>query len=79
MMVSMDTVKSGLLNLIKFKADTDSLAAFSSLSCAAASLACVINPKLIFDGAVYIYTPIAVMLMFFNAMGKKTYSPKSRA
>lgn len=47
MMVSMDTVKSGLLNLIKFKADTDSLAAFSSLSCAAASLACVINPKLI--------------------------------
>lgn len=71
MMVSMDTVKSGLLNLIKFKADTDSLAAFSSLSCAAASLACVINPKLIFDGAVYIYTPIAVMLMFFNAMGKR--------
>lgn len=51
MMVSMDTVKSGLLNLIKFKADTDSLAAFSSLSCAAASLAAVINPKLIFDGA----------------------------
>lgn len=71
MMVSADTIKNGLLNLLKFKADADSLAAFSSLSCAVASLACVINPKLIFDGAIYIYTPVAVMLMFFNALGKR--------
>lgn len=71
MMVSLDTVKSGLAKLLKFKADTDTLAAFAAAASAAASIACIISPAQIATGKIHIYTPIAVMSMLINAFGKR--------
>lgn len=71
MMVSLDTVKSGLAKLVKFKADTDSLAAFAAAASAAASIACIVSPAQIATGKIHIYTPIAVMSMLINALGKR--------
>lgn len=71
MVVSIDTVKSGLLKLVKFKADTDSLAAFGALSSVLATAACIINPSQVIAGKIYIYTPVAIMVMLINALGKK--------
>ncbi len=71
MAVSLDTIKSGLLKLLSFKADTDSLAAFGTFMSAVASGVCAITPALVESGKVHIYTPIAVMSMFINALGKR--------
>ncbi|MCM1228003.1 MAG: hypothetical protein NC320_11390 [Clostridium sp.] len=71
MMISIDTVKSGIIKLFKFKADTDSLAAFASFAAAAAAIACIINPGQLSAGNIHIYTPIAILSMVFNSIGKR--------
>lgn len=71
MIISIDTVKSGIIKLLKFKADTDSLAAFGSVASAAAAIACMINPEQLSSGNIHIYTPIAILSMLFNALGKR--------
>lgn len=71
MIVSADTVKSGLSKLIKFKADTDSLAAFAALASAAASFSCLFSPVQVNAGKINLYTPIALMAMLLNALGKR--------
>lgn len=71
MLISLDTVKSGLLNLLKFHADTDSLAVFSSLASAAAAASCMAAPKLLEANEIYLYTSVSLLVMIFNAVGKK--------
>lgn len=71
MLISVDTVKSGLSKLIKFKADTDSLAAFGAVASVAASIACIVSPAQIATGKIHIYAPIAILSMLINAFGKR--------
>lgn len=71
MIVSLDTVKSGLAKLVKFRADTDSLAAFGGLASAAASIACIVSPAQVATGKIHIYAPIAILSMLINAFGKR--------
>lgn len=71
MIVSLDTVKSGLAKLVKFRADTDSLAAFGAAASAAASIACIVSPAQVATGKIHIYAPIAILSMLINAFGKR--------
>ncbi len=71
MAISLDTVKSGLIKLVKFKADTDSLASFSAFSCAVASISCMLSPSQLESEKIYLYTPVAIMILLFNTLGKQ--------
>ncbi len=71
LLISIDTVKSGLLNLLKFHADTDSLAVFSSIATAASAASCMIVPKLLESNKIYLYTSVSILVMIFNTVGKK--------
>lgn len=71
MIVSADTVKSGFSKLIRFKSDTDTLAAAGTAAAAAASIACMINPSLLAMGKIHIYASVAIMSMLINSLGKR--------
>lgn len=70
--VSFSTFKNGIASLFKFRADSDSLSALAVLSSAAAATSAVLlSPDMVKNGGIYIYVPVAIVGMLFNAIGKK--------
>lgn len=71
MIFSIDTVKNGLFSLLKFTADTDSIAAFSIVASVAAAAVCMTSPEQVKSEKIHIYVPIAVLTLLINSLGKK--------
>ena len=70
--VSFSTFRNGLACLLRFRADSDSLSALSVLSSAAATTAAaLLGTDMVESGGIYIYAPVTVLGLFFNAVGKK--------
>lgn len=70
--MSFSTIKNGIVSLFGFRADSDSLSALAVLSSAAATvMAAVSGTDMVKSGGIYIYVPVAILGMLFNAIGKK--------
>lgn len=69
--VSFGTIKNGLISLIKFRADNDSLTALTCLASAASAIPVIINPQMLQKEKLFIYTPIAILSLLINAFGKR--------
>ncbi len=70
--MSFSTFKNGIASLFRFRADSDSLSVLAVLSSAAATAsAALFSPDMVKSGGIYIYVPVAILGMLFNAIGKK--------
>ncbi|MGN0613896.1 MAG: hypothetical protein ACI4JB_08360 [Porcipelethomonas sp.] len=70
--VSFSTFRNGLVSLIKFRADSDGLSALAVLAAGAATVTAVLfNPEMVGSGGIYIYVPVTILGILFNAIGKK--------
>ncbi|MBP1559104.1 MAG: hypothetical protein J6B40_06000 [Oscillospiraceae bacterium] len=69
-LVNSNTVGGGLISLFTLKADNDSFAALSTLATLIQSVALVVAPGLFTGTKLHFYTPVAVLILFFNLLGK---------
>lgn len=67
---SFPVIVTGLKMLFTFKADTDSLAALSVLSCIISSIFLLTDTGLVTMATVRIYFPVSIMVLLFNSIGK---------
>ena len=70
MISSLPVMTNGLKKLFTFRADTDSMAAMTSVTCVLAMIPAFISPKLLGTENIHIYMPVAILSLFFNALGK---------
>lgn len=69
--ISFSTFWNGIKSLFKFRADSDSLSALAVFSAGiAAAAAAIFSPEMVKNGKIYIYVPIAILSLLFNAIGK---------
>ena len=71
MISSLPVMSNGLKKLFTFKADCDSMSALTSVTCILAMLPAFISPRLFHSENIHIYMPVAILSLFFNAMGKQ--------
>ena len=65
-----NTVGGGLASLFTLKADNDSFAATASLASLIQAVALVAAPDRFVGAGLHFYTPVAVLILLFNAIGK---------
>lgn len=61
---------NGLSSLVKLHGNSDSAAAFAVLAAAAHSVFAFITPEAYITGALSLYTPLVVLALFLNSIGK---------
>ena len=71
MIVSFGTIKNGLISLIKFRADSDSLTALTCIASAVSAVPAILDPQMLHNEKFFIYTPVAVLSLLINAFGKR--------
>lgn len=69
--VSFGTIKNGLISLIKFRADNDSLAALTCIASAVSAVPVIMDPQMLQKEKIFIYTPVAILSLLINAFGKR--------
>ncbi len=71
-LISFGTFRNGIISLIAFRADSDSLTALSVLATGAATgTAAVMSPEAVQNGNIYVYIPVSIFALLINAIGKK--------
>lgn len=70
LLCSLETVRSGIVKLFKFKADCDSISSLAIISSVISGVFVLINPSLLKSGAVHVYISIAIASLLFNTVGK---------
>ncbi len=71
-LISFNTVKNGIISLLTFRADSDSLSMLTFITTTIATVAAgLFTSEAIQNGDIYIYTPITVFGFWINALGKK--------
>lgn len=70
MFASFPVMQNGLKKLFTLKADCDSMAAMTSVTCILAMIPAFISPQLLSTENIHIYMPVAILSLFFNALGK---------
>ena len=69
-LINGNTVGGGLISLFTLKADNDSFAALSTIASLIQAVALVVAPDLFTGANLHFYTPVAVLILFFNLLGK---------
>ena len=69
--IAITTFKNGLVSLIKFRPDSDSIASLAMTASIAASAAAIASPGLIQKGSAFIYAPVGILGLLVNSIGKK--------
>lgn len=69
-MYSLPVITKGFKNLIKFKADSDSMTAVTAAACFISLLTAFLKPDLAKTEFIHIYMPVGILALLFNAMGK---------
>ena len=64
------TVKNGLWNLIRFHADSDSMAVMPLLPAMAGAVCGILSPDSLVQDTVHLYVPCALLALFCNAVGR---------
>ncbi|MBR1823748.1 MAG: hypothetical protein IJ779_05890 [Ruminococcus sp.] len=70
MISSLPVMSNGLKKLFTLKADSDSMAAMTCVTCVLAMIPAFISPRLMGTENIHIYMPVAILSLFFNALGK---------
>ncbi|MBR5559599.1 MAG: cation-translocating P-type ATPase [Oscillospiraceae bacterium] len=73
-LINSNTVGGGLISLITFKADNDAFAAMASIASLVQSVALLVAPERFAGSGLHFYTPVAVMILFFNIIGKMSFA-----
>lgn len=68
--ISFPTVKNGLWHLIRFRADSDSMAALPLVTALIGAVFVVISPEVLSQEMVHLYVPCAVLALLCNAIGR---------
>ncbi len=70
--ISFSTFCNGIKSLFKFRPDSDSLSALAVFSSGIATAAAAIfSEDMLQKGKIFIYVPVAILSLLFNAVGKK--------
>lgn len=67
---SMTVITNGLKKFIKFRSDSDSMAAITSAACLIAIIPAFFTPELITSNNIHVYMPIGILSLLINAFGK---------
>lgn len=67
---SMAVITNGLKKLLMFRADSDSMAAVTSVACIIAIIPALMAPELVKAGNIHIYMPVGVLALLINSVGK---------
>ncbi|WP_449072905.1 hypothetical protein [Ruminococcus sp.] len=68
--VMFPTVKNGLWNLLRFHADSDSMAVLPLLPTLLGAVCAVVAPETLSSGTVHLYVPCALLALFCNIIGR---------
>lgn len=70
LIASAPVITSGIKKLFKFRPDSDSAAAITSVTVLISSITAFFTPELVKNGDVNIYIPTALLSLLFNSIGK---------
>lgn len=70
MISSFTVITNGFRKLFKFKADSDSMAAITAVTCLLAIIPAFFAPELIKTDIIHIYMPVGILALLINAVGK---------
>ncbi len=68
--VCLPVLKNGFTRLLRFHADTDSLAAVALTGCGLASFAAMFDASALAEGELQLYMPCAVLVLLMHSIGK---------
>lgn len=68
--VARNPIVNGLLPLRRFKGNSDTAVAVAALAAAMQNIAAIFTPDVFIDGSLFIYTPLVILGLFLNSMGK---------
>ncbi len=69
-LTSTAVISKGIKNLLKFKADSDSMTAVTAISCIIALVAAFFRPDMAQKEIIQVYMPVGIISLLFNAIGK---------
>ena len=68
--VARNPIVNGLLPLRHFKGNSDTAVAVAALAAAMQNIAAIFTPDVFIDGSLFIYTPLVILGLFLNSIGK---------
>ncbi len=75
---SAPVIAKGFKNLVKFKADSDSMTAITAVSCFVALLAAFLKSDMARAEMIHIYMPVGILALLTNAVGKLLILKRAR-
>lgn len=75
---SAPVIAKGFKNLVKFKADSDSMTAITAVSCFVALLAAFLKSDMARAEIIHIYMPVGILALLTNAVGKLLILKRAR-
>lgn len=67
---SMPVITKGIKNLLRFKADSDSMTAVTAITCLISVISAFFQPDMAREEIIHIYMPTGILALLFNAIGK---------
>ncbi len=67
---SMPVITKGIKNLLRFKADSDSMTAVTAITCIISVISAFFQPEMAREEIIHIYMPTGILALLFNAIGK---------
>lgn len=68
--IAFPTIRNGLRNLVRWRADCDSMAVLPMIAGLAATIVTCFSPEVLTTYAVHLYIPAAILALLFNSVGK---------
>lgn len=67
---SAPVISKGISNLLKFKADSDSMTAVTAITCLLSVIIAFFQPAMARGEVIHVYMPVGILAMLFNSLGK---------
>ena len=67
---SAPVISKGISNLLKFKADSDSMTAVTAITCLLSVIIAFFQPDMARGEVIHVYMPVGILAMLFNSLGK---------
>lgn len=75
---SMPVITKGIKNLIRFRADSDSMTAVTAITCLISVVSAFFQPEMAKAEMIHIYMPTGILALLFNAIGKLLILKRAR-
>ncbi|MDE5570068.1 MAG: hypothetical protein K2I82_05380 [Ruminococcus sp.] len=67
---SSPVISKGISNLLKFRADSDSMTAVTAITCLLSVIIAFFQPDMARGEVIHVYMPVGILAMLFNSLGK---------